>query len=83
MFAPLFVHEKRNVPYSEIAVLYRMTYLSRNLEQALMKERIPYTLIGGTPFFCRAEVQDILSYLKLIVNEYDMTPSEFRRLYQT
>ena len=68
-----FVHDKRNVPYSEIAVLYRMTYLSRNLEQALMKERIPYTLIGGTPFFCRAEVQDILSYLKLIVNEYDMT----------
>ncbi len=68
-----FVHEKRNVPYSEIAVLYRMTYLSRNLEQALMKERIPYTLIGGVPFFCRAEILDILSYLKLIVNEYDMT----------
>lgn len=68
-----FVHEKRNVPYSEIAVLYRMTYLSRNLEQALMKERIPYTLIGGTPFFCRAEVLDILSYLKLIVNDRDIT----------
>ena len=68
-----FVHDKRNVPYSEIAVLYRMTYLSRNLEQALMKERIPYTLIGGVPFFCRAEILDILSYLKLIVNEYDFT----------
>ena len=38
-----------------------------------MKEKIPYTLIGGTPFFCRQEVQDILSYLKLIVNEYDFT----------
>jgi DNA helicase-2/ATP-dependent DNA helicase PcrA len=37
-----------------------------------MKEKIPYTLIGGTPFFCRAEVQDILSYLKLIVNENDL-----------
>jgi DNA helicase-2/ATP-dependent DNA helicase PcrA len=41
-----------------------------------MKERIPYTLIGGTPFFCRQEVQDILSYLKLIINEYDFTAFE-------
>lgn len=68
-----FAHEKRNVPYSEIAVLYRMTYLSRNMEQALMKARIPYTLIGGTPFFCRAEILDILSYLKLIINDRDIT----------
>ena len=66
------VHDKYKVPYSEIAVLYRMTYLSRNIEQQLMKEKIPYTLIGGTPFFCRAEVQDILSYLKLIVNDRDV-----------
>ena len=66
------VHDKYKVPYKEIAVLYRMTYLSRNIEQILMKEKIPYTLIGGTPFFCRAEVQDILSYLKLIVNDRDV-----------
>ena len=66
------VHDKYKIPYNEIAVLYRMTYLSRNIEQQLMKEKIPYTLIGGTPFFCRAEVQDILSYLKLIVNDRDV-----------
>ena len=66
------VHEKKGLPYKDIMVLYRMTYLSRNMEQALMKERIPYTLIGGTPFFCRAEILDILSYLKLIVNENDL-----------
>ena len=66
------VHDKYKIPYNEIAVLYRMTYLSRNIEQQLMKDKIPYTLIGGTPFFCRAEVQDILSYLKLIVNEKDV-----------
>ena len=66
------VHDKYKIPYNEIAVLYRMTYLSRNIEQQLMKEKIPYTLIGGTPFFCRAEVQDILSYLKLIVNDKDV-----------
>ena len=67
-----YAHQKLNIPYSEIAVLYRMTYLSRNIEQQLMKEKLPYTLIGGTPFFCRAEVQDILSYLKLIVNDKDV-----------
>ena len=66
------VHEKKGLPYKDIMVLYRMTYLSRNMEQALMKERIPYTLIGCTPFFCRAEILDILSYLKLIVNESDL-----------
>ena len=64
--------EKRGLSYKDITVLYRMTYLSRNLEQALMKERIPYTLIGGVPFFCRAEILDILSYLKLIVNHQDV-----------
>ena len=68
-----FLHDKKDVPYSEIAVLYRMTYLSRNLEQALMKNRIPYTLIGGTPFFCRAEILDILSYLKIVINDRDIT----------
>jgi DNA helicase-2/ATP-dependent DNA helicase PcrA len=66
------VHDKYKVPYNEIAVLYRMTYLSRNIEERLMKEKIPYTLIGGTPFFCRAEVQDILSYLKIILNDKDV-----------
>ena len=65
-------HDKYKIPYSEIAVLYRMTYMSRVIEQQLMKERLPYTLIGGTPFFCRSEVQDILSYLKLIVNDRDV-----------
>ena len=67
-----YAHKKLNIPYNEIAVLYRMTYLSRNIEQQLMKEKIPYTLIGGTPFFCRAEVQDILAYLRIIINDKDV-----------
>ena len=67
-----YVHDKFKVPYKEIAILYRMSYMSRGLEQVLMKERIPYTLIGGTPFFCRTEIQDILSYLKIIINDRDV-----------
>ena len=65
-------HNKYKIPYNEIAVLYRMTYLSRNIEEALMKEKIPYTLIGSIPFFCREEVLDILSYIRVILNGKDM-----------
>ena len=65
-------HNKYKIPYNEIAVLYRMTYLSRNIEEALMKEKISYTLIGSIPFFCREEVQDILAYIRVILNEKDM-----------
>lgn len=68
---------KRNVPLNEIAILSRVTYLSRNIEEALMKAGIKYNLIGGVPFFCRMEIQDILSYARLTVNEYDF--QAFRR----
>ena len=66
------LHDKKKLAYKDIAVLYRMTYLSRYFEQELMKEKIPYTIIGGTPFFCRREIVDILSYLKLLVNDRDV-----------
>ena len=65
-------HNKYKIPYNEIAVLYRMTYLSRTIEEALMNEKIPYTLIGSIPFFCREEIQDILAYIRIILNGKDM-----------
>jgi DNA helicase-2/ATP-dependent DNA helicase PcrA len=74
------VNTKYKVPYNEIAILYRMSYLSRTLEQAFMTARIPYKIIGGLPFFNRLEVQDILSFMKLTVNEYDV--SAFKRTIQ-
>lgn len=61
-----------NIPLREIAVLYRMSYLSRPVEEILMKNKIKYELIGGTPFFCRIEVQDILAYARLTINHYDI-----------
>jgi DNA helicase II / ATP-dependent DNA helicase PcrA len=49
-----------------IAVLYRASYISRAIEQALMREKIPYVIFGGIRFFERKEIKDILSYLRLI-----------------
>ena len=65
------LHNKKGLKYSEIAILNRMSYLSRTIEEALMRAKIKYTLVGGTPFFCRMEVQDILAYARLTVNEHD------------
>ena len=65
--------KKKGIAYNEIAILYRMSSASRILEEAFNKAKIKCRSVGGTPFFNRAEVQDVLSYLKLVVNEYDFT----------
>lgn len=53
--------------YSDITILYRANHISRNLEQSLIKENIPYTIFGGVKFFERKEIKDVLSLLRLIV----------------
>ncbi|CZE47531.1 ATP-dependent helicase [Campylobacter geochelonis] len=55
----------------EIAVLYRINALSRALEDGLAKARIPYKMVGGMKFYERAEIKDIISYLRLITNNSD------------
>lgn len=57
--------------YSEMAVLYRMNVLSRQLEQALLERSIPYKVIRGLAFYERAEVKDAVSMLRLAVNPHD------------
>lgn len=64
------MHSK-GVAYKDIAILYRNNYLSRNIEKVLMENKIKYKIFGGVPFFNRAEIQDVLSYLRLLVNPYD------------
>lgn len=59
--------------YSEFAILYRGNFQSRIFEKSLMTNRIPYKISGGTSFFSRSEVKDIMSYLKLLVNPDDDT----------
>jgi len=61
----------KNSSLSSAAVLYRAHYQSRALEEALIKNSIPYRIIGGILFYERAEIKDILAYLRLIVNPFD------------
>ncbi|EKE83452.1 DNA helicase Rep [Idiomarina xiamenensis] len=60
-------------PYHEFAVLYRGNHQSRVIEKALMNNRIPYKITGGQSFFARAEIKDIMAYLRLLVNPTDDT----------
>jgi len=59
------------VPASSIAVLYRTNAQSRNMEEVLLKENIPYKVVGSFYFYNRKEIKDLISYLKLIYNTYD------------
>ncbi len=55
----------------DIAVLYRTNAQSRNMEEALLKENIPYKVVGSFYFYNRKEIKDLISYLKLIYNSND------------
>ena len=55
----------------EIAVLYRTNAQSRNIEEALLKENVPYKIIGGFSFYNRKEIKDLVAYLKVIYNQND------------
>ena len=58
-------------PKSSIAVLYRTNAQSRNMEEALLRENIPYKVVGSFYFYNRKEIKDLISYLKLIYNPND------------
>lgn len=57
--------------YRDFAILYRTNAQSRNIEEALLKANIPYTMVGGTKFYSRKEIRDVISYLNLIANTSD------------
>jgi DNA helicase-2/ATP-dependent DNA helicase PcrA len=57
----------------DCAVLYRTNAQSRALEEALIRYNMPYQLVGGTRFYERKEIKDLLAYLRLVLNPYDST----------
>ncbi len=63
--------EHEGTPLSDMAILYRMNAQSRAIEEALMRHQIPYQIVGGTRFFDRREIKDIVAYLRLIFNPRD------------
>jgi len=62
---------ERRAQWQDFAILYRSNHQARPLEQALRNLKIPYTIAGGQSFFDKAEVRDILAYLRLIANDAD------------
>lgn len=64
-------HNQNNVNYSDMAILYRTNAQSRALEEGLIREGIPYKIVGGQKFYGRKEIKDIMSYLMLIQNQKD------------
>jgi len=57
--------------FHDFAVLYRTNSQSRAIEQALLRQNIPYRLVGGLSFFKRKEIKDMMAYLRLILNPHD------------
>ena len=64
-------HDIHGVPYGDMAILYRTNAQSRVLEEALIKRALPYTMVGGTKFYDRKEIKDVLAYLRVIYNPFD------------
>lgn len=75
------LHKEKNIAWKDMAILYRSNILSRSFETALMQgvwekegqwvRGIPYEVFGGTEFFERAEIKDLIAYLRVIVNPLD------------
>ena len=70
----------RGTDYREVAILYRAHYVTRTLEEVLLKRKLPYTIYSGVQFFGRAEIKDALSYLRMTVYQDDLS---FRRIVNT
>jgi len=67
--------------FGDFAVLIRMSYLSRNIEEAFVKTGIPYQVIGGVKFYERAEIKDILAYIRFALQPKDT--QAFKRVINT
>lgn len=60
--------ETKQRKFSDFAILYRTNAQSRAMEEMLVKANIPYTIVGGTKFYDRKEIKDLLAYLRLVAN---------------
>lgn len=77
----LHQHLVRKCQYKDFAVLYRGNHQARILEMKLQQNRIPYRLTGGTSFFAKSEIKDVMSYLRLLINPDD--DAAFLRIINT
>jgi ATP-dependent DNA helicase Rep len=72
VISELLYHKlKHQASFKDYAILYRSNHQSRSLEKVLREHNVPYFLTGGTSFFSRVEVKDIMAYLRLLANQDD------------
>lgn len=76
MINDMIIRDHHN--YSDFAILYRTNAQSRIIEESLRKYNIPYRVYGGLSFYSRKEIKDVLAYIRLAVNNYDI--EAFRRI---
>ncbi|WP_053054956.1 DNA helicase Rep, partial [Vibrio cholerae] len=82
VIAEIIAHKFLNrTEYRDYAILYRGNHQSRLIEKSLTQNRVPYKLSGGTSFFARAEIKDIMAYLRVLVNPDD--DNAFLRIVNT
>ena len=67
----LRLHKREQLPYNEIAVLYRTNAQSRIFEEVMRKKSIPYRVFGNVSFYQRKEIKDVIAYFRLTVNPHD------------
>ncbi len=65
------IRYEKDIPYNEIAILFRSNFQSRVFEQSLREHRIPYRIVGAKAFYERREIKDALAYLKVLHNKAD------------
>jgi DNA helicase-2/ATP-dependent DNA helicase PcrA len=65
------IHREQGVQYDNIVIFYRTNFQSRIFEDALLRERIPYVIVGGISFYQRKEIKDILAWLRMIQSDTD------------
>lgn len=65
------LHRQKGIAYQDCAIFYRTNFQSRTFEDALLREKIPYTIIGGLSFYQRKEIKDVLSLLRMILSNSD------------
>lgn len=74
-------HKENGGKYSDFAILYRSNFMSRFVEQGFLQDNIPYIIYGGVGFYERAEIKDVLSYMRLVENSQD--DLSFKRIINT
>ncbi len=62
--------------YKDFAILYRTNAQSRSIEESLIKNGVPYNLVGGVRFYDRKEIKDVLSYMRIVANQKDLVANE-------